>query len=58
MKWLKGKKTYIVAAGAVLTSIGAYLSGQLSLVELIALTLNGATAASLRSGVKSDVRGE
>jgi len=56
-KWLQGKKTYIVAAGAIISAIGAFASGQISLMDLILVGLNGGGIASLRSGVKADVSG-
>lgn len=54
---LKGKKTYVVALGGLLGAVGAYLTGQVSLVEAILVGVNSLGLASLRAGVKSDVKG-
>lgn len=54
---LKGKKTYLVALGGLLGAAGAYLTGQASIVEAILIGLNSLGLASLRAGVKSDVKG-
>ena len=55
-EWLKGKKTYIVAALMVLVAIVNFLAGDMGLVELLQdpylmVLLNGAGFAALRAGV-------
>ena len=35
MSWLRGKKTIIVQVGAVMTALGAYLSGAMELQEML-----------------------
>ena len=50
----KGKKTYITGALAVLTAVGAYLSGELALAETIQTVFGALMAMFIRSGVKSD----
>lgn len=56
MKWLEGKKTYAVSAGAILSAIGGVLTGVLSPFEALLAVINGLGLASLRSGVKADVK--
>lgn len=47
----KGKKTYLVAAGVVLTAAGAYLSGEATLSAAIVQALTGLGLATVRMGV-------
>ncbi len=49
--WLQGYKTYIIAGGAILTALGAYLSGSISLTELISAIFAALTAMTLRSAI-------
>ena len=56
-EYLKGKKTYIVAALLVLVSLVNFLSGDIPLNEFLAgadllVLLNGAGLAALRAGIK------
>jgi hypothetical protein len=46
-----GKKTYIVAALAVLGAIGAYLTGDATAAEAIQLAVTAIIGATLRSGI-------
>jgi hypothetical protein len=46
---LQGKKTYIVAFGAVVAAIVAFLTGEMSLGEAVNSGLVGAGLASLRA---------
>jgi len=48
---LKGYKTYIVAAIAVITAIGAYLTGDLALPAAAQAVLTAVLGATLRSGI-------
>jgi hypothetical protein len=50
---LKGYKTYITAALAVLTALGGYLAGDIALADAVQLAFTGALAAFLRDGVKA-----
>lgn len=34
LEWLKGKRTVFVQLGAIFAAIGAYLTGELSLMEM------------------------
>lgn len=52
MDFLPGKKTHIVAAGIVLSGVGAFLSGEASLQEAVIMVLNGLGFSALRIGVK------
>lgn len=52
--FLAGYKTYIVAAGAVITAIGAYASGAIPLEETIKAVFEAVAVATLRKGIKND----
>lgn len=56
LKWLSGKKTYLVAASGILTAITAFANGQLSAVELAFAIFNGTGLAALRSGLSTDTK--
>lgn len=47
----KGKKTYLLAAGAVLSAGGAYLSGEATVAQALQLAFTGALSATLRHGL-------
>lgn len=51
MQFFSGKKTYIVAVGIVLVSIGSFLSGDATLQEAFNHILEGLGLAALRAGV-------
>ena len=55
---LKGKKTYMTAAGGVLAAIGAYFSGEMELGMALNLVITSLLAVFLRKGVKSDTGAE
>lgn len=48
---LEGKKTYIVAAAVVLTALGAFLNGDLTLIQAVEQALVGMGIGTLRAGV-------
>lgn len=48
---LQNKKTYIIAFGAVVAAIVAFLSGEMTLGEAVNSGLIGAGLASLRAGI-------
>lgn len=48
---LKGKKTYLVAVGAVLLAVGGYLHGDLTWAQAIDTFITGGGLASLRSAL-------
>lgn len=52
---LKGKKTYVVAAIAVLSAIGAYLTGDSTAMEAIQLAVTAILGATLRVGIASSI---
>jgi len=58
MKALKGKKTYITAAGGILAAVGAYFSGEMEMGMMINLVITSLLAVFLRKGVKSDINGD
>jgi len=60
MKWLQGKKTYIVSAMMVAVSIINFLSGDASLTELVSsphfnTLMQGLGLGTLRAGVAKSV---
>ena len=55
---LKGKKTYVTAAGGVLAAVGAYFSGEMELGMMLNLVITSLLAVFLRKGVKSDTGAE
>ena len=57
MKVLKGKKTYMTAAGGILAAVGAYFSGDMEMGMMINLVITSLLAVFLRKGVKSDTNG-
>lgn len=50
---LQGKKTYIVAFGAVVAAVVAFLTGEMTLAEAVNSGLVGAGLATLRAGVEA-----
>jgi len=48
---LSGYKTYLSAAGIILTAVGGFMHGDLTLVEAITTALAGLGLGSLRAGV-------
>ena len=61
MKWLQGKKTYIIAGLMVLTSLVHLVAGDISLAEFITsehvnTLLEGVGLSTLRAGVAQSVR--
>tara|TARA_R110000822_G_scaffold236186_1_gene366845 strand:+ start:216 stop:389 length:174 start_codon:yes stop_codon:yes gene_type:complete len=55
---LKGKKTYMTAAGGILAAVGAYFSGDMEMGMMINLVITSLLAVFLRKGVKSDTNGD
>ncbi len=50
--FLAGKKTYITAATGILTAVGAYLIGEMNLVETFQVVWPLISVAFLRKGVE------
>ena len=48
--WLAGKKTYIVAIGAIITAVGAYADGSLNLSGLVAAIFAALATMTLKAG--------
>ena len=48
---LKHKKTYITAVVAIVTAVGAYLSGDLALADTIQLVVTAVLGITLRAGI-------
>lgn len=51
LELLQGKKSYIIAAAIILTALGAFLNGDVTLVQAIETVLAGLGLASLRAGI-------
>jgi hypothetical protein len=51
----KGKKTYIMAALAVITAIATYLTGDITIAEASQISLTAILGATVRSGVTTEV---
>lgn len=51
VEWLKGKKTYFLSFGAMLTAIGIYLSGDITLMEMVEAIWAAILAMTIRAGV-------
>lgn len=49
MNYLQGKRTYIVAFGAVVAAAVAYLTGEMTVAEAVNAALIGTGLASLRA---------
>ena len=50
---ISGKRTYMVALGSVLTTVGAWMSGELELGTMISVVTTSLLAVFLRKGIKS-----
>jgi phage-related holin len=50
---LKGYKTYIVAAVAVIGAVAGFLVGDLSMADAIQLVVTAVLGATIRSGVNT-----
>lgn len=51
MEWLKGKKTYLIAAVIILTALGQILTGDVTIAQALVLVLEGLGLGALRLGV-------
>lgn len=51
---LKGKKTYIVGVVSIISTIGAYLVGDVALADAAQLILTAVLGMTVRSGVAAD----
>jgi hypothetical protein len=51
LEWLKGKKTYIVAAALVLTALSGFVTGDVTLAQAVDQVLIGLGIGTLRAGV-------
>lgn len=49
---LSGKKTYVVSITGALAAIGAYLTGDIGLADLIQSLIVAVSTATLRAGVQ------
>lgn len=53
--FLSGWKTYIVAAGAIITAIGAYAAGSITLPELVAAIFAAIQTMNIRHAITTTV---
>lgn len=51
---LSGKKTYVTSALAILTTVGAYLTGTMDMQTSVAAIFAAVYAATFRSAMKTD----
>ena len=54
--WLAGRKTYVTGGLSILGAVGAYLSGDLALPDLIQTTVPAVMLMTVRHGVSTDLR--
>lgn len=54
IEYLKGKKTYVIAAVAVVTAVGAYLTGEADLATMVESCFGAVMAATIRSGITTE----
>lgn len=57
-EFLKGKKTYIVAAAGILAAVLAYVQDQLTTVQLAEAIFAAIAAATIRAGVTTETARE
>ncbi len=57
MNKINGVKTYVVALGAILTAIGAYMNGAMDLDTCIQTVFGALAAASIRHGITTEKKG-
>jgi hypothetical protein len=55
MRMLTGKKTYLMAAITVLSTVAATLAGQISLPDAAQLIVTAVLGATVRQGVAKDI---
>ena len=53
LDWFPGYKTYILAGGVILTSVGMWFSGDMALGEMVERVVAGSALVTLRKGVES-----
>lgn len=58
LKWLQGKKSYLLAIGATISAVGAFASGQITLFELAASLFGAGGLASVRHAVSTETKGK
>ena len=50
-QFLKGKKTYLIAAGSILATVVAWATGDMELPEAVKLIVAAVLAVTVRAGV-------
>ena len=56
MKFLQGKKTYLVALGAILTAVGGFLQGDYTAAEAIQQGVMALGMGTLRMGISGGAK--
>ena len=51
---MNGKKTYLVALGAILGAAGGYFTGAMTADQAIQLAVTGLVGATLRNGIANN----
>ena len=52
LDWFPGRKTYILAIGAMFTALGAFLVGDMELGSFVEALFTGLMVMTLRKGMK------
>jgi hypothetical protein len=51
LEWLQGKKTYLVCIAGILAAIIAYLSGEMTMIQMVEAIWAAVAGMTLRAGV-------
>lgn len=51
IEWLKGKKVYLLMASAILAAIGAYLGGDITLIQMAQAIWAAVTGGAFRAAI-------
>ncbi len=53
LNWFPGRKTYILAAAAIFTATGAFLSGDMAMGAYVEAMFGALGIATIRKGIES-----
>jgi hypothetical protein len=53
-KWLQGKKTYLIALGAIVTAVTMFTQGDATMGQAIAAIFAAITSMSMRAGIEKN----
>lgn len=51
--WLRGRKTYLVAAGAIIATVAAWAAGDIETAAAVQAIVGALLAATIRAGVNT-----